>query len=181
MFAPSWNKSGKDLFNDFAQKIIELLINKDFEVIFRPLRSIIRNKSKFTEISNKFSSNSKFILDKSIDNFYLNTSSLLITDTSTIAMEFALAFRKPVIYFNYTKKIHNKDYKSLNMEPIEEIFRKEFGINVQSLEQLNSQLDNVANLISTKNYSHNLKRFEKKYLYDYTNSIISALKFLNKD
>ena len=182
LFAPSWNKSGKDLFNDFAQKIIELLINKDFEVIFRPHpESIKRNKSKFTEISNKFSSNSKFILDKSIDNFYLNTSSLLITDTSTIAMEFALAFRKPVIYFNYTKKIHNKDYKSLNMEPIEEIFRKEFGINVQSLEQLNSQLDNVANLISTKNYSHNLKRFEKKYLYDYTNSIISALKFLNKD
>ena len=182
LFAPSWNKSGKDLFNDFAIKIIELLINKNFEVIFRPHpESIKRNKKKFIEISNEFSSNSNFILDKSIDNFYLNSSSLLITDTSTIAMEFALAFRKPVIYFNHTKKIHNKDYKSLNIEPLEEIFRNEFGINVQSLEQLNSQLDNVANLVNNENYNYNLKKFEKKYLYDYTNAILSALKFLNKD
>ena len=96
-------------------------------------------------------------------------------------MEFALAFKKPVIYFNYTKKIHNKDYKSINIEPLEEVFRNEFGINVQSLEQLNSKLDNVANLINNENYYNNLNRFEKKYLYNYTNSIRSALKFLNKD
>lgn len=182
LFAPSWNKSGKDLFSDFAQKIIELLINKGFEVIFRPHpESIKRNKIKFSQILDKFSSNSKFILDLSIDNFYLNKSSLLITDTSTIAMEFALAFNKPVIYFNYTKKIHNKDYMSLNIEPLEEIFRNEFGINVNSLEQLDSQLDNVVSVFDKKKYCHKLIEFEKKYLYNYKNSIGLALEFLNKD
>tara|TARA_E500000178_G_scaffold203809_1_gene201448 strand:- start:24 stop:1112 length:1089 start_codon:yes stop_codon:yes gene_type:complete len=181
LLAPSWNKSNKDLFNDLAEDIIQFLLKKEFKVIFRPHpESIKRNNKKFKIILENFSSNSKFILDTTSDNSYLSSSSLLITDTSTIAMEFALAFQRPIVYFNYEKKIHNKDHKSLDIEPLEEIFRNQFGINIQSLEELSSKLNNISNLDINHNYSQDLINFEKKYLYNHMDSIALAAKYLNK-
>ena len=181
IFAPSWNKFGTDLFNDLAKDIIDLLLQKGFKVIFRPHpESIKRNNKKFKVILKNFSSNSKFIVDTTIDNSYLSSSSLLITDTSTIAMEFALAFQKPVIYFNYKRKIHNEDYKSLDIKPLEEIFRNQFGINLNSLEELDTKLNNINNLIVNNNYIQDLIKFEKKYLYTCADSITLATNYLNK-
>ena len=55
LFAPSWNKSEKNLFNDLAEDIIELLLKKEFKVIFRPHpESIKRNNIKFQNIKEIF-------------------------------------------------------------------------------------------------------------------------------
>ena len=105
---------------------------------------------------------------------------MLITDTSTIAMEFALAFKKPIIYFNYEKKIHNKEYNALNIEPLEEIFRNRFGINVQTIKELDAKLDHISNLPVNENFVQELTKFEKEYLYNHVNAISLATKYLNK-
>ena len=41
-----------------------------------------------------------------------------------MALEFSLIFKKPVIYIDFNDKIHNKDFKELNIEPIEDSFKK---------------------------------------------------------
>ena len=84
---------------------------------------------------------------------------------------------KPVIYFNYKRKIHNEDYKSLDIKPLEEIFKNQFGINLNSLEELDTKLNNI-NLI-VNNYIQDLIKFEK-YLYTCADSITLAKNYLNK-
>ena len=132
LFAPSWNYNNKNLFNDHAEKIINLLNKNKYKVILRPHPEIFkRNKEKVQRILNLFQNSEMFEVDKKSSNIEsMESTFVLITDNSTIGMEYALALKKPVIYINYSKKIHNLDYKKIYLIPLEETFQKTIGFNV---------------------------------------------------
>ena len=51
---------------------------------------------------------------------------ILITDNSTISMEFLFVFQRPTLFINYKKKIHVNFHKSHNT-PFENIVKHQFG------------------------------------------------------
>ena len=181
LFAPSWNKNDKNLFNDHGERIVNLLCQNGYKVILRPHPEIFeRNKKKVKKIQDLFKNSDLFEIDKKSSNIEsMEKSFVLITDNSTIAMEFGLALKKPVVYIDYSKKIHNENYKTINTVPIEEVFKKTIGNTINI-----SEIDSLPNLLDNLKKNHNLSEdiledFEKKNLSNVGNSALAAAKYLS--
>ena len=180
LFAPSWNYNKKNLLNEYGIYILDFLTKNKFQVIFRPHNEHYkRSKKIISEIIKKYSSLSNFYFDKEMSNMNsLKKSEILITDNSTIGMEFSLTFYKPTIYLDYSEKIHNPDFKVLNIEPLEEIFKRQLGysLNVNNLDEIDDiYLNRLSNKIDLKN---KCEEFKKKYLTNTGNSTNIASKNL---
>ena len=63
LFAPSWNYKKRNLFDDFGLKIIDIILEQNYKIIFRPHPEILkRSKKKFNEIIKKFKNKKIFQL-----------------------------------------------------------------------------------------------------------------------
>ena len=127
LLAPSW--SNASLFEDIAEKVIDILLQEGYKVTFRPhLMTQKKSKKKINEIIEKFSDNESFLLEQNILNFdSFLFSDIMITDWSGAALEFAFAFEKPVLFIDIPKKINNPEYEKTQKVPIEVSIREKIG------------------------------------------------------
>ena len=127
LLAPSW--SNASLFEDIAEKVIDILLQEGYKVTFRPhLVTQKKSKKKINEIIEKFSDNESFLLEQNILNFdSFLFSDIMITDWSGAALEFAFAFEKPVLFIDIPKKINNPEYEKTQKVPIEVSIREKIG------------------------------------------------------
>jgi len=127
LLAPSW--SNASLFEDIAEKVIDILLQEGYKVTFRPhLMTQKKIKKKINEIIEKFSDNESFLLEQNILNFdSFLFSDIMITDWSGAALEFAFAFEKPVLFIDMPKKINNPEYEKTHKVPIEVSIRAKIG------------------------------------------------------
>ena len=127
LLAPSW--SNASLFEDIAEKVIDILLQEGYKVTFRPhLVTQKKSKKKINEIIEKFSDNESFLLEQNILNFdSFLFSDIMITDWSGAALEFAFAFEKPVLFIDMPKKINNPEYEKIHKVPIEVSIREKIG------------------------------------------------------
>ena len=180
LYAPSWNKNKKNLMSDYSIKIIGLLLENNFKVIFRPHpEHYKRQKKQLNKIKSKFLSNKDFELDESKSNINsLEEAAILITDNSGITFEFVLALKRPVIYLDYIDKIHNLNFDQINLDTIEDNFKQTFG-NVLNINELNKLPKICSRLCKTKNFTdQDVKNFEMKFMSNINNSSKVAASFL---
>ena len=57
----------------------------------------------------------------------LHAADVIISDWSGAALEFALAFSKPVVYIDVPQKVNNPGYQELGVEPVERSMRELLG------------------------------------------------------
>ena len=120
-----------------------------------------------------------FFFDDNISNISsMEKSEILITDNSGIMLEFGLVLNRPCLCFNEEQKIHNVDFKSLNIESLEEIFIKNFTKELKNVE-----VDNIEEhyLNTLKNYDNLKPRiiiFREKYISNLNNSVDAAFDYL---
>jgi len=165
LVAPSWNLNKKNFLSDYSVELIENILNQNFRCIFRPHPMHYKKNKKILKIiEKKFLNNNNFKFDRERDNLNsLLNSKVLITDNSGIANEFLLVFGRPVVYFNFAQKIHNEDYRKLNIQSFEEKVKNEFGylIEPKDIRNINDHLNKV---ISNKINQKILDEFIKKYI-----------------
>ena len=180
LFAPSWNYNKENLFDDYSIKIISMLLSEDFSVTLRPHpEHYNRSSESIDKIKDMFLSNKNFILDKNVSNLHsMEKAELLITDNSSIVFEFLFVFKRPIIYVDYTDKIHNVDRSKISIDTIEDHFKKEFGniINVNDLKNLPFFCEKI----SVRNELNNsqIESFEKKYISNLETSASYAANYL---
>ena len=160
LFAPSWNKSNKNLFNDYSYEIIDELIDKNFSITLRTHPELIRTANKkITSLKNKYKNNKNFEINLNISDLsVLNDSLILITDNGGMALEYILVQKKPVLFINYMDKIHNNFYDQVKLESLEEKFKKKFGfiMQVSDLKNINLKIkEAIANFEKNKNEINN--------------------------
>ena len=160
MFAPSWNNSAKNLFDDYAEKIIDKLIEKNFKTILRTHPETTKRSNKnLKAIMKKFSTNNNFELNTDLKNFKtINESSILITDNGGMALEYIIIQRKPVLYIHYSEKIHNEYFDMLKIETFEDRIKKDIGttISINELDKIDLFLDHAKS-----NFLKNLNRIDE--------------------
>jgi len=183
LIAPSWNYNQKNFINENLEEIIQSVLNKGFTVKFRPHpESFKRSMIIINNLKNKFS-NEKFILDETSENINsMENAKCLITDSSGIAIEFILLFKRPVLYFEDNEKIHNtefEDYRELITmdqkvkETFGYTFRKE---NIKDLDVLINK-----SILEFKNKDIKIKDFIDNNFYNYGSTIKSFNNFITKD
>ena len=142
LLAPSWSNNG--IFEKFSEDIIEILLENNFKVIFRPHpMSQKHSKKKVKEIFKKFSEEDDFSMECNISNFNsFSSTDIMITDWSGSSLEFAFGFEKPILFVDVPKKINNPEFKKINLIPIEVSVREKIGkiISPDKLESIPKEL-----------------------------------------
>jgi len=143
IIAPSWGETG--LFETVIEEVIRELLDAKYKVILRPHPMTLKlSKKKIALIQKLFSVNPNFKLELDLPNFdSLLFSDIMISDWSGIALEFAFAFEKPILYIDVPKKIHNKDFKDITQIPIEESIRDKIGkiILPSEIKQISKEIE----------------------------------------
>ena len=152
LFAPTWYRTAKNLFDDYSVSIIQILLDNGYSVTLRTHPETVKRSKETLKIINlKFQNNQNFQLNTNLkDTSHFEKSKLLITDDGGVGMEYPYIYRKPVIYINYVKKINNKFYQDLNIEPIEDKFKRKCGyeidaVNIKFLKNKISEVDKTFN------------------------------------
>ena len=145
LIAPSWSTDG--LIETKGDELIQTLLDSGYNVILRPHPMTYKKSQKIIKkIEKKFQNNRHFELEQDIRNsnsFFL--SDCMISDWSGVAIEYAFAFEKPVLYIDIPKKVNNPDYKNLEIIPIEEKIRTQIGAIISPLElsNLSSKIESL--------------------------------------
>jgi|TARA_B110000196_G_scaffold241579_1_gene210100 hypothetical protein len=145
LIAPSWGEEG--LFEKCGDKIISLLLELGYKIIFRP-HPMTRKKSikKIHQIEKSFASNHNFILEEEITNFdSFLFSDLMISDWSGAALEYAFTLEKPILYVDVPKKNNNPNFLDIPHIPIEESIRDKIGeiISVENIELIPIKIEEL--------------------------------------
>ena len=98
-----------------------------------------------------------------------------------MALEYAFIVRKPVIFINYKDKVHNEEFKKVNLETLEDNFKKTFGLAVQAdqIENLNDIIDQRVK--DYKNFDKDIENFFKENKIEFENSSNKIVEIIKKE
>ncbi len=183
LIAPSWNYNQNNFINENFEEIIQSVLDKDFSVRFRPHPEIFKRSPIIIDNIKKKFSNKNFILDVNSENINsMENAKCLITDNSGIAIEFLLLFKKPVLYFENSDKIHNiefNDYRDLIT--MDQKVKESFGYtfkkeNIKDLDILINK-----SISEFTNKEAKIKDFVDKNFYNYGATVKNFNDLINKD
>lgn len=101
LLAPSWGDAA--ILKLYGEKIIDALIKTGYRIIIRPHpQSLKSEKNLMDKLMAKYPAGENLEWDFEPDNFNtLYRSDIMITDFSSVMLDFALVFDRPVIYAEY--------------------------------------------------------------------------------
>ena len=110
----------------------------------------------------------------------MKKAKVLLISPNIKGMEYSYIYRKPVIYINYVKKINNKFYQDLNIEPIEDKFKRKCGyeidaINIKFLKKKISEANKTFN-----DKIQNVDEFYEKYGLNHLEGSKKALQIIDE-
>jgi len=163
LIALSWNKNSKNLFDNYAENITKRLIDKKFNVILRTHPETLKRSNRtLKNIKKNFIKFDNFELNTDLTNLRpLNDSSLLITDNGGMALEYFITQKKPVLYINYSDKIHNDFFEKIKLNALEDEFKKDIGTSIEI-----DQLDKLESFIkeAKENFYQNTEKMNNLIL-----------------
>jgi len=178
LIAPSWGSNG--LIETKGQEIVRMLLDSGFDVILRPHPVTVKKSNKIIQkIEKEFKDNSNFKLEIDIRNtesFFL--CDCMISDWSGVAIEYAFAFEKPVLYVDTPQKINNPECYQIDLVPLEKKIRSQIG-EVLSLYQL-SLLPSKINqfLVSQNKFKEKIEKIREETVFNIGNSAKQGAKYL---
>ena len=138
LVAPTWGDSS--ILSICGNKVIELLLAGNFNVILRPHSETLRKSPEVVRsLSEQFGRHKKFTVDTNPNSeLSMHNSDIMISDWSGVATEYAYSFEKPVLFIDLPRKVNNPGYENLGIEPSEVSVRTEIGeiIGVKDLSRI---------------------------------------------
>ena len=183
LIAPSWNYKQKNFINENLEEIIQSVLAKGHVVKFRPHpESFKRSMLTINSFKKKFS-NEKFILDETSENVKsMENAKCLITDSSGIAIEFVLLFKKPTLYFDGNDKVHNDEFSDYNdLITMDQKVKKKFGYIFKSEDIKDLDVLIKKSMSEFINKDDEIKKFIDENFYNYGTTVKNFNDLINKD
>ncbi|TCZ71398.1 hypothetical protein [Flaviaesturariibacter aridisoli] len=130
LVAPSWHPEG--ILSTCIEALLGQLLPLGLPVFIRPHPEFRkREPKKMKSLEMLVKKQALLHLDTSPDVYNrLASTRLLVTDRSGIALEYAFACKRPVLFIDTPPKIYNRNYTALGIEPVEDRLRPELGRSV---------------------------------------------------
>ena len=177
LIAPSWFSGC--IFETCIEELLKELAVLPYTIILRSHPEYEkRNKRGFNSIRKLVKMYQHMFIDDLPDvTERLSKSDILITDRSGIAFEFAIGTSKPVIFIETVLKETNKDWRELNIEPLENSLRPELGVILQP-----SELNKLANKLKEAEslragFAEKMKDLKEKHFFYSTSSYKKGLDY----
>lgn len=180
LLAPSWNINEKFYFNQSFEKLISVLLEKNFRVRFRPHPEITKRSKKILDSYEKKFSNKNFFLDFNPENIEaLENAKCLITDNSGIAIEYLLVLKRPVLYLDDKEKIHNTNFSNYESFAIEDDIKNKFGFKfgINEIPNINLKINFAIKNFDTKKIE--IEKYTNEKFYNYGSVIKNLYNFFN--
>lgn len=166
LIAPSWQED--NIIESCIEQILDQLKDSKYNIIVRPHPETIKHDiNRIKELEEKYN-NIEFQKDfTGSETIY--EADLIITDWSSIGLEYAFTTLKPVLYINTPMKVLNKDYQKIEEVPLDIRIRNEIGksVDVDDISNINQYIDE---LIHNSNYNPKIKEIRDTTLYNVGNS-----------
>ena len=179
LIAPSWNYNKDNFFTKTCSKLIKQLLIDNFKVILRPHPEHYKRYKKTIDLIKKENkNNNNFTIDYQPENIdSMNKAKVLITDCSGIAPEYLFTYKRPVIYFDDYKKIHNNDFDYLDLDVFEDVIKDSFGYRLKevNIKNIKYEISKAIELFDKK--KENVNIFAKDKFYNFQSSLKTHLDF----
>ena len=178
LLAPSWGPNG--ILETCGDFLVGRLLEAGYHVTVRP-HPMTRKLSgeQLDALNRRYSTHGYFAFEENVASTEtLRRSSLMISDWSGAALEFAFSRERPVLFIDVTRKINNPRWQDINIEPIEASIRNEIG-TILDPNQLSKAPEYVTDLIGRKNeYRVRIQKARDRYIFNLGNSAIVAADYL---
>ena len=130
LLAPSWHPQG--ILNTCLREVLQRLLELGSPVSIRPHPEFLkRNRKDVNMLEGLIAREPLLSLDREPNVLAsLAAASLLVTDRSGIALEYAFARRRPVLFVDTPPKVFNRNYTEIAPAPVEDRLRSELGYAV---------------------------------------------------
>ena len=162
LIAPTWGQDS--LLNKFGSKLIDNLLNENWNIIIRPHPQSLKVEKKLIDkLVLKYKNNKNIAWDFEIDNLpTMAKSDILISDFSGIIFDWVFLFEKPFLYSMQEINDEIYDYSDLDDFSFRKNLIKSLGKEID-----NNSIGNIASLIKNLNQDS-----------DFQNKIQSAKKIV---
>jgi hypothetical protein len=170
LVASSWGVD--NVLESCGEELIGLLLREGYLVIVRPHPETTKRSPRLIRrLEERFGNDPNFTLEKSVAiHDSLSRADILITDWSSISLEYAFGTERPVLFLDVPAKIRNPKYEELGIEPIEISLRPEIGI-VISPDSLNTVPQTITEIMANQaGYKEHLAELRNRYVYRFGNS-----------
>ncbi len=171
LIAPTWGE--QSIFNSCGEELVGILLEAGYHVIVRPhyqtskLTPAVIDKLKVRYAEH---ANIEF-QDRMGESNTLFRSDILICDWSAMAIEYALALEKPVLFIDLPRRVRNPDWQELGIEPLEASFREVAG-DIVSPGELDEVPQKIAALLERREeFRQSMRQRRSQLVYNIGNSI----------
>ncbi len=132
LIAPSWGQNC--IIESMGEDIIDILLAAGMQATLRPHPQTLRTSpATIQNIRDLFLGHPLFKMDFDVvGEESLHRSDVMISDWSGVAIEYALGLEKPVVFIDLPRKVNNKTYHRVGLEPLEVSIREKVGIVIPS-------------------------------------------------
>jgi CDP-glycerol glycerophosphotransferase (TagB/SpsB family) len=171
LIAPTWGE--QSIFNTCGDELTGLLLDAGYHVIVRPHYQTLQMTPEVVEkIRTKYADRDNFeYQDRMGESDTLFRSDILISDWSAMAIEYALALEKPVLFVDLPRRVRNADWQEWGIEPQEAAFRALAG-DIVSPQLLEEAPDKIARLLGhQEDFSQAMVKIRSQMVFNIGHSI----------
>ncbi len=165
LIAPSWQKD--NILDSCIEQMLDQLIQTDYHIVVRPHPQYVRHfEGRVDALSAKYQGYDVEFQKDFSSNKTVYMADLLVTDWSSISLEYAFSTLKPVLFINTPMKVVNPDYQELETVPIDIELRDKVGISLEPDTIGAEVVAAVDRLLFDKQFSkESMQEMKEKYLY----------------
>lgn len=171
LIAPTWGDGS--IFNTCGDELTGLLLEAGYHVIVRPhYQTLTLTPDVIKQLQAKYGDHEHFeYQDRMGESDTLFRSDVLISDWSAMAIEYALALEKPVLFVDLPRRVRNPDWQELEIEPLEASFRKLAGdiVSPQNLAEVPGKISRL--LEAREEFQQAMQTLRPQMVFNIGNSI----------
>jgi len=171
LIAPTWGE--QSIFNTCGDELTGLLLDAGYHVIIRPHhQTTLMTPMVVDNLKAKYGARNNFEYQGRMgESDTLFRSDILISDWSSMAIEYALGLEKPVLFVDLPRRVRNPDWQALGIEPQEASFRELAG-DIVSPQHLVEAPEKIAHLLGDRqNYRQTMEKLRSQMVFNIGNSI----------
>lgn len=172
LIAPTWGENS--IFNVCGVELIKVLLEAGYHVIVRPhYQTLTLSPGVIEQLRRRYGEHPEFeYQDRMSESDSLLRSDILICDWSAMAIEYALAYEKPVLFIDLPRRIRNPDWRLLEIEPLESSFRRLAG-DIIAPEQLGQVPEKIEQLLQDKDrFKATMQKLRADMVFNLGNSTV---------
>ena len=166
LIAPSWQED--NILDSCIEQMLDKLVQTKHHIIVRPHPQYVRHfEARIDALAAKYQEYGVTFQKDFSSNKTVYMADLLVTDWSSISLEYAFSTLKPVLFIDTPMKIVNPDYKELETVPIDIELRHKVGISVAPDHIENEIVSAVDKLLNDVQFSRDSMRvLKEQYIYN---------------